>query len=174
MVYWGRNQTPTRVLWLFSKVEVLTDPRWAGTVGGGKCPSSWGRTALQQGPDPGAPSESYLARLGYFCTCCFLGFRVHRQDWGRKKCVSNVGSGAPLFGWLLHCLCYLNVRLWKCADRKPVTQKLAQQRIEFHILRWAPVRRLLCIFQFGELQLSFAFSGKNILRTSKRTKGLRK
>lgn len=141
---------------------------------GGKCPSSWGRLPCSRtGPDPGT-CESYLARLGYFCTCCSLGFRVHRWDWGRKKCVSNVGSGAPLSGWLLHCLCYLNVRLWKCADRKPVTQKLAQQHIEFHILRWAPVMVLLCIFQFWVLQLSFAFSGKNILRTSKRAKSLRK
>jgi hypothetical protein len=63
--------------------------------------------------------------------------------------MSDVGQVHLFVYGFLHCLCYLNILLCKYADRKPVTQKLAQQRIGFHIFRWAPVWRLLYISVLG-------------------------
>lgn len=74
----------------------------------------------------------------------FSGIQSKRDGvWEGRNSVSDVGQERFLVYGFRHCLCYLNILLCKCADRKPVTHKLAQQQAGSHTFRWAPVWRSL-------------------------------
>lgn len=116
----------------------LTPERRTDTLSDGQVAFILGENCVccGKGPDPGALGRTRL----FLYLLIFPWGSEHVAGIGEgRNGVSSVGSGAPPLVRLLHCLCYLNTLLCKYADRKPVTQTLTQQLIEFHILRWAPV-----------------------------------
>lgn len=118
MVYWGRNQTPTRVLWLFSKVEVLTDPRWAGTVGGGQVSFILGENCPAAGTRPWCTQWKLSGKTRVFLYLLFSGVPSAQTGLGKKEmCVKCWARSTSL--WMASSL----PLLFKCPVVKVCRQE---------------------------------------------------